>query len=105
MAFIKAQKLTYDNDGRITGGSAAIVDTIYGDFGSYHAKHRVREKLGKVLFLSPDKKTGIFLSPTRGLVEYDATSDTFSDVTTSSALLCSLSFERQSMKVAIQLLR
>ena len=37
MAFIKAQKLTYDNDGRITGGSAAIVDTIYGDFGSYHA--------------------------------------------------------------------
>ena len=80
MAFIKAQKLTYDNDGRITGGSAAIVDTIYGDFGSYHAKHRVREKLGKVLFLSPDKKTGIFLSPTRGLVEYDATSDTFCDV-------------------------
>ena len=80
MAFIKAQKLTYDNDGRITGGSAAIVDTIYGDFGSYHAKHRVREKLGKVLFLSPDKKTGIFLSPTRGLVEYDATSDKFCDV-------------------------
>ena len=80
MAFIKAQKLTYDNDGRITGGSASIVDTIYGDFGSYHAKHRVREKLGKVLFLSPDKKTGIFLSPTRGLVEYDATSDTFCDV-------------------------
>ena len=80
MAFIKAQKLTYDNDGRITGGSAAIVDTIYGDFGSYHAKHSVREKLGRVLFLSPDKKTGIFLSPTRGLVEYDATSDTFCDI-------------------------
>ena len=80
MAFIKAQKLTYDKDGRITGGSAAIVDTIYGDFGSYHAKHRVREKLGKVLFLSSDKKSGIFLSPLRGLVEYDATSDTFSDV-------------------------
>ena len=80
MAFIKAQKLTYDSAGRITGGSAAIVDTIYGDFGSYHAKHTVREKLGKVLFLSQNKKSGVFLSPTRGLVEYNALSDTFSEV-------------------------
>ena len=80
MAFIKAQKLTYNDTGRITGGSAAIVDTIYGDFGSYHAKHSVREKLGKVLYLSPDKKSGIFLSPTRGLVEYDAVRDAFSEV-------------------------
>ena len=80
MAFIKAQKVTYDRSGRITGGSAAIVDTVYGDFGSYHAKHTVREKLGKVLYLSSDKKSGIFLSPTRGLVAYDAISDAFSEV-------------------------
>lgn len=80
MAFIKAQKVTYDSSGRITGGSASIVDTIYGDFGTYHAKHTVREKLGKVLFLDSDKKSGVFLSPTRGIVEYSAVTDSFSEV-------------------------
>lgn len=80
MAFIKAQKLVYDTDGRILSGSAAIVDTIYGNYGTYHAKHHVRERLGRVIFLSVDKKTGIFLSPTRGLVEYNASTDTFSEV-------------------------
>ena len=78
MAFIKSQKLVRDSNGIITSGSAAIIDTQYGDFGSYHAKHTVRERLGKILWLSDDKKTGIFLSPTRGLVEYDARKDSFS---------------------------
>ncbi len=80
MAFIKAQKLVYDERGNITSGSAAIVDTQYGNFGSYHAKHTVREKLGKVLWLSEDKKSGIFMSQTRGLVEYNAVTDVFSSV-------------------------
>ena len=80
MAFIKAQKLVYDENGKITSGSAAIVDTQYGNFGSYHAKHTVREKLGKVLWLSEDKKSGIFMSQTRGLVEYNAVTDVFSSV-------------------------
>lgn len=80
MAFIKSQKIVRDESGNITSGSAAIVDTKYGDFGSYHAKHTVREKLGKVIWLSSDKKSGIFLSPTRGLVEYNAQTDTFSPV-------------------------
>lgn len=78
MAFIKSQKLVRDSNGIITSGSAAIIDTQYGDFGSYHAKHTVRERLGKILWLSDDKKAGIFLSPTRGLVEYDARKDCFS---------------------------
>lgn len=80
MAFIKAQKLIYDENGKISSGSAAIVDTHYGDFGTYHAKHTVRERLGKVLWFSKDKKSGIFMSPTRGLVEYDAITDVFSPV-------------------------
>ncbi|MCH4034270.1 MAG: transposase [Lachnospiraceae bacterium] len=80
MAFIKSQKIVRDESGNITSGSAAIVDTKYGDFGSYHAKHTVREKLGKVIWLSSDKKSGIFLSPTRGLVEYNVQTDTFSSV-------------------------
>ena len=80
MAFIKCQKLIYDEFGTIKSGSASIVDTVYGQFGTYHAKHTVREKLGRVLYLSSDKKAGIFLSPTRGLVEYNAITDTFQTV-------------------------
>ncbi len=79
MAFIKTQKIVRDDFGKIIG-SVSIVDTIYGNFGTYHAKHKIRERLGRVIFLSDDKKSGVFLSPTRGLVEYDSTSDTFSDV-------------------------
>ncbi len=80
MAFIKTQKIVRDDSGKIISGSASIVDTIYGKYGTYHAKHKTRERLGRVISLSDDKKSGVFLSPTRGLVEYDSTSDTFSDV-------------------------
>lgn len=45
-----------------------------------HSTQRVRERLGKVISLSEDKKSGVFLSPTRGLVEFDAVSGTFSPV-------------------------
>lgn len=80
MAFIKTQKLMQDENGNIKSGSASIIDTQYVTQGPYHAKHSVREKLGKVLWLSEDKKSGIFISPTRGLVEYSAMSDAFSSV-------------------------
>lgn len=49
MAFIKVQKLELDSNGSVISGSASIVDTYYGHFGNYHAKHKVREKLGKVI--------------------------------------------------------
>ena len=81
MAFIKAQKIIRDENGVITSGSAAVVDTVYVQTGQKnHSKQVVREKLGRVLFLSDDKKSGIFMSPTRGLVEYNAISDTFEEV-------------------------
>lgn len=80
MGFIKAQKVVRDENGNIVSGSASIVDTIYCNYGSYHSKQQVRERLGKVIYLSKDKKSGIFLSPTRGLVQYEAASDTFSPV-------------------------
>lgn len=81
MAFIKAQKIVRDDDGRIISGSAAVVDAVYVRTGSRsHSKQQVREKLGKVLYLSEDRKSGVFLSPTRGLVSYDAASDSFSSV-------------------------
>lgn len=81
MASIKAQKVRYDGNGRIVSGSAAIIDTIYVRTGQKdHSRKETREKLGKVLYLSDDKRSGIFLSPTRGLVEYDADEDSFNEV-------------------------
>ena len=81
MAFIKAQKIVYDDSGRIISGSASVVDAVYVHTGnSAHSRQQVREKLGRVLYLSEDRKTGVFLSPTRGLIEYDALSDSFSSV-------------------------
>lgn len=85
MGVIKAQKVVRDENGNIVSGSASIVDTIYGNYGAYHSKQQVRERLGKVIYLSRDKKTGIFLSPTRGLVQYEADSDTFSPVMSDDA--------------------
>ena len=80
MAYIKTQKIVRDSSGRIVSGSASIIVTSYDPKVNYHAKKTVRERLGKVLFLSEDKKSGIFLSPTRGLVEYSSCSDEFQEV-------------------------
>ena len=89
MAFIKAQKIVRDENGVITSGSAAIVDTVYISTGrKNHSKHKVREKLGKVLYLSEDRKSGIFMSPTRGLVEYNALTDTFESVERDDGRIC-----------------
>ena len=78
MAFIRTRKLKYDENGKIVSGTAAIIDVKYvpGD-QKYHSKQVVREKLGKIVELY-DKKRGVFLSPTRGLVLYDSALDRFS---------------------------
>lgn len=80
MAFIKAQKLVRDSQNQIVSGSASIVESIYVPGKKNHCSHKVRERLGKVISLADDKKSGIFLSPTRGLVAYDAVLDQFSSV-------------------------
>ena len=80
MVFIRAQKIVRDETGRIVSGSASIVESKYDSEGSYHSRQVKRENLGKVLYLSEDKKVGVFLSPTRGLVEYNSETDTFSPV-------------------------
>lgn len=78
MAFIRTRKLKYDDSGKIVSGSAAIIDVTYvPGKQKNHAKQVVREKLGKVVELY-DKKHGLFLSPTRGLVMYDSVHDQFS---------------------------
>lgn len=79
MAFIKVQKLVKDGS-KIVSGSASIVDTRYVAGQKFHAKHSVIEKLGKILYLSDDRKQGIFLSPTRGLVSYDVRNNLFEEI-------------------------
>ena len=41
MASIKAQKIRYDESGRIISGSAAIIDTIYVSTGQKYLLHNV----------------------------------------------------------------
>ena len=80
MAFIKIQKLKYNGDGTIKSGSASIVESKYVRGEKNHSRQVVRERLGKIISLSSDKKSGVFLSPTRGLIEYDSKTDSFSTV-------------------------
>ena len=88
MAFIRVQKLVRDTEGNILSGSAAIKESQYvKDGGKLHSRQIVRERLGKVVWLAPDGKSGIFLSPKRGLVSYDSISDSFEEVSRSDERL------------------
>lgn len=80
MPFIKTQKLKYDEEGNILSGSASLIESVYVSDSKYHSKPRVIEKLGKVLFFDKSTKTGIFQSPTRGLVEYCSVTNEFKEV-------------------------
>ena len=87
MPHIKKQKVVYNDDGTIRSGSASIVDTVYDNKRKGRCSHPVIEKLGKIVFLSDDGKSGIFLSPTRGLVEYNAVTNAFQEVERSDSRL------------------
>lgn len=70
-----------DSNGNILSCSAAIKESQYlKDGGKFHSKQIVRERLWKVVWLASDGKSGIFLSPSRGLVSYDSVSDSFDEV-------------------------
>ncbi len=83
MTYIHVQKLVLEG-GKIKSGSASVMESVYepNKDGSKkgHSKHVQREKLGKVIWLSEDRRKGVFLSPTRGLVEYCADCDGFEEV-------------------------
>lgn len=80
MAFIRVQKLRTDREGNILPGSAAIMESRYVPGEKHHSRHVTIKRLGRVVWLAEDKKSGIFLSSSRGLVLYDAGSNTFSKV-------------------------
>ena len=75
MAFIKIQNLEFDKDGVVSRGTASIVDVSYVPGGRNHSRQSTRERLGKVISIAEDRKSGVFVSPTRGLVEYNAATD------------------------------
>ena len=81
MVYIRAQNIKRDSSGRITGGTASVVrsERVSTDSGS-SSRQKVVERLGKVLFLSENGRSGIFRSPTRGLVSYSADTGAFGHV-------------------------
>lgn len=78
MVVFHTRKIKYDDENRIVLGTAVIIECHYipGNVKN-HSKQVVCEKLGKVIeFYS--KKSGLFLSPTWGLVVYNSETDEFS---------------------------
>lgn len=64
-------------------GSASIVANRYRANPANpksHCRQVLIENLGSVVWYDAAKKDGVFLSPTRGLVEYDAAEDVFREV-------------------------
>ncbi len=80
MASIKVQKLVLNDDGSVRSGSASILISSYDTSIKGNCRKKVRERLGKIVYINEKHASGIFLSPTRGLVEYDARQDEFSEV-------------------------
>ena len=93
MPFIKIQKLVRNEDGSVRSGSAAIMDTVYDKDGKYHSRQVVRERLGKIISLDESKRKGVFMSPTRGMIAYDADKDEFSPAGTEPQPASSGSFQ------------
>lgn len=77
--FIRVQNAKKDGEGNIIGGSASLVKSTYTNTGSSPTRQTLVERLGTIVFM-PDRRSGIFLTPERGLVEYDLDSNVFSDV-------------------------
>ena len=80
MSFIRTQNVKTDADGRIVSGSASIVNTVYDSSRAHKSRQVVVERLGKVLWLSQNRHSGIFLNPQRGLFCYDADTEEFGPV-------------------------
>ena len=73
------QNAKKDDEGNIIGGSASIVDSLYQKGKASPCKQVMKESLGRIIFME-DRKSGIFLSKTRGLVFYDVEVDEFQPV-------------------------
>jgi len=96
--YIRIQKVKRDDSGQIVSGSAAICKTVYDpNQNSGHSRREVVEKLGKVIWLNENNTEGIFFSPTRGLVSYNAAKDSFSEVESKDSRLQGTDYENQEV--------
>jgi hypothetical protein len=80
MSFLRTQNIKRDAQNNIISGSASIMNTVYDNTRAHKSKQVVLEKLGKVLWLSENGRSGIFLNPQRGLFHYDSSTGEFSSV-------------------------
>ncbi len=83
---IRYRNIVRDKDNVIVSGSAALVNNTYrknkdGNHFGNHTKQEVVERLGKVLWIDEnDNMKGIFNSPSRGLVYFDLSQDSFTEL-------------------------
>ena len=80
--FIRVQNLKRNDAGVIVSGSASVTESVYdpGVKGG-HCHQKLVISLGKVIWLSEDKSSGIFDSKDRGIVEYNLNTNSFNEVT------------------------
>ena len=84
MSTIRIQGLCFNPDGTVSKGSAAIVESKYvkreDKSIKNHSTRMVIERLGKVVWVAEDRQSGIFISPSRGVIFYDNATGRFSHV-------------------------
>ena len=87
MSFLRTQNIKFDDDGHVISGSASIMSTVYDSSRLHKSRQIVLEKLGKVLWLSDNRRSGIFLNPQRGLFFYDGDTGVFDSVSSNDPRL------------------
>lgn len=80
MAFIRVHNLKKSENGFYEKGSATLSKSVYCRGQKYHSKQVQIENLGRVIYLAEDRKSGIFNSPSRGIVAYDTKTNTFEEL-------------------------
>ena len=83
--YVRFQGVRRDAGGAILAGTGSIIRTVYDPdaSGGWHSRQKVVERLGRVVWTdNAEGRVGkaIFVSPLRGLVEYDQDAGTFSEV-------------------------
>ena len=79
--FIRVQNLKRNDDGVVVSGSASVTESIY-DAGAKggHCHQKQLLSLGRVIWISEDRKNGIFDCKDRGIVEYHLSTNSFNEV-------------------------
>ena len=79
--FIRVQNLKRNDDGVVVSGSASVTESIYdASVKGGHCRQKNVLSLGKVIWISEDKSSGIFDCKDRGIVEYHLSTNSFNEV-------------------------